>query len=151
MGRILALDFGLKRVGAAISDTSQTFASPLETYTRQSDTADARHYRALVEDEAVERIVIGLPVHTTGRESTISTQARAWGAWLQKIVQRPIVYFDERFTSSEAEQTLLDAGLRGRALKSRRDMLAAQILLQAYIEAGCPKTSRDPQPLDDVP
>ena len=66
-GRVLALDFGTKRVGAALSDSTWSIATPLETYVRQAPEADARHYRRLADEEGVERVVVGLPVHLSGR------------------------------------------------------------------------------------
>lgn len=149
MGRILALDFGLKRVGAAISDRDRAIASPLEVYSRRNEPLDASHYKALVSEEEVDRIVIGLPVHTSGQASAMSEQARTWGKWLERVCGREVVFFDERYTTNEAESRLLEAGLRGKALKSRRDMLAAQILLSSYLEAGCPRNVADPGPLED--
>ena len=82
MGRILALDFGLRRVGGAISDPGRVIASPLEVYERRNDDLDARHYRELVREHEVERIVVGLPVHTSGREGQLAVLARKWGSWL---------------------------------------------------------------------
>jgi putative Holliday junction resolvase len=149
MGRILALDFGLKRVGAAISDATRSFASPLEFYTRRNERLDAVYFRNLVTEERVEIIVVGLPVHASSHESDMSAKARTWGRWLEGVCQMRVIFFDERYTSNEAERRLLEAGLRGKALKSRRDMLAAQILLQSYLESGCPESPPPPQPLDD--
>jgi putative Holliday junction resolvase len=149
MPRILALDFGLKRIGAAISDPTGTFASPLEVYERRNERLDAAHYEALVRDERIERIVVGLPVFSSGDESPLSRQARAWGRWLGERTAVPVVYRDERYTTREAEQLLLESGLRGKALKSRRDMLAAQLLLQGYLDAGSPLESTPPGPLDE--
>lgn len=149
MGRILALDFGLKRVGAAISDRDVTLASPLEVYERRTESLDAKHYRELVAEESVDRIVIGLPVFASGAESQISTKARAWGQWLSRACGKPVVFFDERYSTQEAEERLRDAGLRGKALKARSDMMAAHVLLQSYIDAGCPKAPAEPKALED--
>jgi putative Holliday junction resolvase len=149
MGRILGLDFGLKRVGAAISDPGHTIASPLEVYERGSVDQDARHYRKLVIEEEAERIVIGLPVHTTGREGELAQKARAWGKWLADLTGLPVVFHDERYTSIEADQLMIDSGLKRQKRKELRDKLAARILLQNYLDAGCPVTESQSLPLND--
>lgn len=151
MGRILAIDFGLRRVGAAISDPSRTIASPLEVYERKNSALDARHYRDLADEQRVERIVVGLPLHTGGGESELSRQARAFARWLTEITGRPVVLADERYTTRQAEEILQAQGVRGKGRKARRDMLAAQILLQAHLDAGCPESDVSALPLADEP
>lgn len=150
-GRVLGLDFGLKRVGVALSDPARTIASPLEVYTRRGAEQDGRHFQRLVDEEHVECIVVGLPVHGDGAESAISTQARAWGRWIGAECGRPVTFFEERFTSREAERRLREGGLSGKAVKSRIDMLAAQIMLQDYLDAGCPERNSGADALEDKP
>jgi putative Holliday junction resolvase len=150
LGRILGLDYGARRVGAALSDPGRSIATPLEVYERLDPTQDARHYRALVAEHEVERIVVGLPVHTGGREGTAAAQARAWGDWLGRETGAPVMYFDERYTTVEADDVLIGAGIKRRKRRHYRDMLAARILLQNYLEAGCPETETPPLPLDDA-
>ncbi|CAN5759869.1 Holliday junction resolvase RuvX [soil metagenome] len=151
MGRLLALDYGSKRVGAAISDPTRTIATPLEVYQRRSKRVDAEHYRALVQEHEVDRIVIGLPIRSQGEEGESARQARAWGAWLADGTGLPVTFFDERFTTVEAENLLRSHGLNPNERKARRDMLAAQILLSAYLDAGCPDSEAPPAPLNDPP
>lgn len=139
VGRILGVDFGLVRVGLAITDPDRIICSPLETYTREDPEADAAYYRTLVEEENVLRIVVGLPLHTNDQESIKSGEARQYGAWLAEVTGKPVSFWDERFTTVEAESALWNAGLTHRKRKARRDQLAAQIMLQAYVEAGCPE------------
>ncbi len=138
MGRILGLDFGTRRVGAALSDPRGKIASPLEVYERRTPTLDARHYRDLVANEGIERLVIGLPLHTDGREGDSARLVREFGAWLGKETERPVTYHDERYTTVEAEEILRMSGQKSRDRRTRRDMLAAQILLQAFLDAGSP-------------
>lgn len=133
--RLLAVDYGTVRIGLAVSDPQQTFAFPLATYPRQDQGRDAAYFRELVEREAIGQIVVGLPVHSDGREGTKALEARAFGAWLAETTGLPVVFFDERFTTAEAEKILWSAGLTHRQRKQRRDRLAAQILLQSYLEA----------------
>ncbi|MBN1908821.1 MAG: Holliday junction resolvase RuvX [Pirellulales bacterium] len=147
-GRVAGIDYGTVRIGIAVSDPDRSIASPLENYTRGGPEADARRFRRLVEEEGITLFVVGLPVHLDGRESEKSQEARQFADWLAEQTGVPVELFDERFTSSQAEQWLQEAGLTSRRRKQRRDMLAAQILLAAYLESG--QSARgEPGSLDD--
>jgi putative Holliday junction resolvase len=135
-GRVAAIDYGTVRIGIAISDARRTLASPLENYTRRSRQVDGEHLRRLAIEENIVLFVVGLPVHLDGRESQKSREARDFGKWLGEITGKPVEYFDERFTSAEAERYLGAAELTKKKRKARLDMLAAQILLTAYLESG---------------
>ena len=102
----------------------------------------------LVEEEDIKLFVVGLPIHLDGRESQKSLEARQFGQWLGEVTGVPVEFFDERFTSSEAEQFLLGAEMTSKRRKKRLDMVAAQILLAAYIESGGPGRA-EPGALDD--
>jgi putative Holliday junction resolvase len=141
--RILAIDPGAVRLGFAISDASRMIASPLATYTRGDLEKDAAHLRRLSADEDVGLIVIGLPIHNDGREGEQAQRARAFGARVHEWTGLPVVFFDERFTTRAAESALWQAGLTHKRRKQRRDSVAAQILLQSYLEAGCPAEESD--------
>jgi putative Holliday junction resolvase len=134
-GRIAAIDFGTVRIGVAVSNASRTLASPYEIYARRSPELDAEYFRRLVKQEAIVQFVVGLPVHTSGRESQKSIEAQTFGKWLTETTGVPVDYFDERFTSAFAEQLLQEAGLTKKRRKERLDKLAAQILLTAYLES----------------
>ena len=149
MPRILGLDYGTRRVGAALSDPGRTMAFPAEVYELRGPDHDARHYRELVREDEVERIVIGLPLHTSGREGQLAALTRSFGDWLSGVTGLPVVFFDERYTTVEAEHRLIDAGLKRQKRKALRDQLAAQIMLQGYLDAGCPETEAKAVPLAD--
>jgi putative Holliday junction resolvase len=146
--RLLGVDYGSVRVGLAVSDPDRILASPLTTYTRRDPEADACYFRDLVAAEGVGGLVVGLPVHTDGREGVKAKEARAYGAWLAEVTGLPVVFADERFTTVQAESALWDAGLTHKRRKERRDRVAAQMLLQAYLDAGCPP-EEPPRGLDD--
>jgi putative Holliday junction resolvase len=149
-GRLLGVDFGHVRIGLAVSDADRKIASPLATYERKSAEQDASYLQRLVKEEQIGRLVVGLPVHLDGREGVKAAEARKFGTWLASVTKLPVTYWDERFTTVEAEGFLLGAGLTNKRRKERRDRVAAQILLQSYLEAGCPES---PQlgPLDEGP
>jgi len=140
--RLLAVDYGSVRVGLAISDAEHRIASPLATYTRKSPEQDARYFVNLTKAEEVGGLVVGLPVHNDGREGQKAQEARVFGGWLQATTALPVTFWDERFTTMEAESFLWDAGLTHKRRRERRDRVAAQIFLQAYLDAGCPAESK---------
>ncbi len=144
-GRLLGVDYGSVRIGLSISDPDRRLASPLAVYERRGREQDALYFRSLVSAEEIKAIVVGLPVHTNGREGQKAAEARAFGAWLAETTELPVTFWDERFSTVEAESALWQAGLTHKKRKARRDRVAAQILLQAHLEAGCPdETSAGP-------
>ena len=134
--RIAGVDFGTVRVGIALADTEVGIAGPYENYTRRSTALDAEYFQSLTREERIGRFVVGLPVHLDGGESQKSTEARAFGKWLGEVTGTPVEYFDERFTTAEADELLSARKLTKKQRQARRDQLAAQIMLSAYLESG---------------
>jgi putative Holliday junction resolvase len=134
------VDFGHVRIGLAVSDMDCKIASPLATYERRSAEQDARYFQHLIKEEQIGGLIVGLPVHVDGREGVKAAEARKFGTWLASVTKLPATYWDERFTTVEAEGFLLGAGMTNKRRKQRRDRVAAQILLQSYLEAGCPES-----------
>lgn len=134
-GRLAGIDYGTVRIGVAVTDPQRKLASPYENYTRRGEAADIQFFRQLVAQEQIVGFIVGLPVHTTGRESQKSREAREFAAWLAEITQRPIRFYDERFTTREATYLLGEAQLTKKQRKKRLDKLAAQLLLTAYLES----------------
>jgi putative Holliday junction resolvase len=135
-GALLGLDFGTKRIGVAVSTPSQTIASPLENLTRSGLEADARRLRAIAGDYRAVGLVVGLPVHMSGDEGALARQARDFGEWAGRATGLPVRFWDERFSSMAAEAHLLAAELSKKKRQRRLDKLAAQIMLQAYLDAA---------------
>jgi putative Holliday junction resolvase len=147
-GRLAGIDYGSVRIGIAVTDRRQTLASPFENYTRRGPVLDAEYFQRLAREEEIVQFVVGLPIHLDGRESQKSIEAREFGEWLKKSTGVPVDYFDERFTSVQAQQLLLGAALSKKRRKARLDMLAAQILLTAYLESRS-RGTEPPRGLDD--
>jgi putative Holliday junction resolvase len=147
-GRLVGIDYGTVRIGVAVTDPRRTLASPYENYNRRGLEADARYFRALAEQEQIVGFVVGLPVHVSGDESQKSHESRQFGQWLAETTSLPVQYYDERYTSSQAEQLLGGAQLTKKQRKKRRDMLAAQIILSSYLESNT-RQPHDPGSLDD--
>src|SRR5262249_47637278 len=146
--RLLGVDYGSVRIGLAVSDAERRIASPLATYQRRGREDDADYFHQLVHEEAIGQIVVGLPVHLSGREGQKAAEARDFGKWLEETTGLPVVFLDEgRFSRVEGEQHLQSAGRTSKRRKARRDRVAAQILLQSYLEAGCP-AEHVPGPLE---
>lgn len=147
-GRIAALDFGTVRIGIAVTDPQQKIASPYANYERRGEEQDAHYFCQLVTQEKIALFVVGLPVHLSGEESQKSLEARRFGAWIADKTGIGVIYFDERFTTRMADELLSEGNFTKKRRKSRRDKLAAQILLTAYLEAD-PSGSQPPLGLDD--
>lgn len=134
-GKIAGIDYGTRRIGIAITDAEQSIASPFETYSRRGEEADRQRFRRLVDEEQIARFVVGLPVHLDGRESEKSREARSFGQWLAAATGLEVEFFDERFTTHEAQLALSAAHLTKKQRQRRLDKLAAQIMLAAYLES----------------
>ena len=135
MARVLAVDYGEKRIGLAVSDELGITASPLMTLTRRSDEEAIQQIAQLVSRLKVKQIVVGLPRRTDAQEGEMERKVKAFAEKLKQAVSVPVALFDERFTTRIAEQVLLEADLSRRKRKQVRDRLAAVILLQSFLEA----------------
>jgi len=140
-GKIAGVDYGTVRIGIAVSDADRVLASPYETYIRKSPERDAEYFRRLVSEERITQFVLGLPLHLSGDLSEKAKEVIRFGRWLTATTGIEVDYMDERYTSVEAEHILRQAGLTEKKRKAHRDKLAAQILLSAYLEAGCQGTT----------
>ena len=144
-GRLLGLDYGTKRVGLAVSNDEQTISCPLDNHSRRGEQKDARYLIEIVSEYRIDGIVIGLPVHMSGEEGGKAKEARQFGDWVASVTSCPVGYWDERFTSQLADDHLFAAAMTKKQRKARRDKLAAQIMLQSYLDA--PDRERDPTPI----
>ena len=131
---VLGADFGLRRIGLAFSDPEKRIAFPGPVVTGSEDECLA----AVVEEARVRgasEIVVGLPVHMDGGESEMSSRAAAFAAALRRAAAVPVVTWDERLTSAQAERAMISGDLSRRKRKRRIDSLAAQLMLQAYLDS----------------
>ena len=135
-GRLAGIDYGTVRIGIAICDPGRSIASPFENYNRRTPEKDNEYFRKLAESEDIVGFVVGLPIHTDGQESQKSIEATEFGKQLSKVTGQPVCFFDERYTSAFAEQILGQGGMTNKKKKKRLDMIAAQIILTAYLESS---------------
>ena len=96
---------------------------------------DERFFRKVVEEYRPVGLVVGLPIHLSGDESEKSREARQYAKWLSNVTGLPFTFQDERFTSFQAEKLLMAAEMSKKKRKERMDKLAAQILLQSFLDA----------------
>ena len=132
MSRILAIDLGTKRVGLAMTDPLRMIASPYKTLHYRSDRQLITDVLGIVEANAVETVVIGLPLHEDSSESEGSTRCRSFAA---KLNRRGVdtVLWDERYTSRDAEESLRRCGLDRRKALAKIDSIAASYILEDYL------------------
>lgn len=144
-GRLLGLDYGTRRIGIAVCDDRQIIASPLDTYHRRGNDADGRFLRELVREQRVVGVVVGLPVHMSGDEGGKAAEAREFADWVARITSLPVACWDERYTTALAEDHLRDAGVSRDRRRELRDRIAAQMILQSFIDSS--DRTRLPPPL----
>ncbi|WP_162668381.1 Holliday junction resolvase RuvX [Gemmata massiliana] len=140
-GALLGIDYGTKRIGIAVCDPDRVIASPVGT--QANDAGKQAFFADLVARSKFVGIVVGLPLHASGEESPMSREARAFAQWLADLAKLPFVMWDERFTSSAAEDVLREAKLTQKKRKAKVDRVAAQMILQGYLDAGCPPYGSD--------
>jgi putative Holliday junction resolvase len=133
-GRVLGLDLGQSRIGAAISDPDRRVAVPIGTI-RTGAPADVKAIAAIVRDQDVTEVVVGHPISLSGRKGEAADHAERFAHALRDFLGIPVVLHDERFTTVQAEGDLRRAGVRGRARREVVDQAAATIILQAYLDS----------------
>ncbi len=143
-GVILAIDYGKKRLGLALSDEHCVTSRPYATWARINRRRDLARLRELVRQESVRRIVVGLPLHLDGTPSEMSQEAQSFAIRVEKALGLPVEMMDERLSSWEARETLGAAGSKrasrgsgghdGARKKTSLDDVAAAIILRDYLD-----------------
>lgn len=124
-GRVLALDFGSARCGVAVSDPTGTLATPIEAIARPASRKGLARVADVVREREVARVVVGLPLGLSGRETPQTKEARAWAKVLAERVNVPVELYDERFTTAIAAKS----GDR----RTSEDSRAAAVLLEGWL------------------
>jgi putative Holliday junction resolvase len=133
--RFLGVDPGKKRIGLAISDPGERFSSPLKVLGRRSLEQVVADIAALCREEEIGAIVVGLPINMDGSYSPGAHEAEELGKLLHEATGLAVEYWDERLSSVTAERAMLEADL-SRAMRKRKiDKVAAQIILQGFLDA----------------
>jgi putative holliday junction resolvase len=132
--RILAIDFGTKRMGLAVSDALGITAQGLPTLQRTRIADDLQHLQSLVEEYSIRRVLVGNPVGHSGGETGMSALVAEFAEKLRRRVECPVELRDERLTSVEANRTLREAGLSIGKRQRAVDRISAVLLLQGYLD-----------------
>jgi putative holliday junction resolvase len=137
--RTMGLDLGDATIGVAVSDGLGMTAQGVTTLVREGGKGDLEALRALCETHEVTRVVVGLPRNMNGSEGPRAEKSRRFGALLKDALGLPVFLWDERLSTAEAERMLIAADVSRKKRSQVIDKLAAQILLQSFLDAGCPE------------
>ena len=150
MRRVLGVDFGQARIGVAISDELGMLAHPVETIPGARIGEAAKRVAEIARERDVERVVIGMPRHMNGELGAAAAEANAFADKLRPLLHCPITMWDERLSTTAANRALRDAGQKTRQTRGIVDQVAAQMILQGYLDSrpssfGIPDPHADPQ------
>ena len=137
-GKIMGLDYGSKTVGVAISDALGITAQAVETIFRKEENKlrkTCARIEELIREQNVEKIVLGLPKHMNNDMGERAERALAFGEMLRRRTGLPVVMWDERLTTVEAERTLKEREVRREDRKKYVDQIAAVLILQGYLDS----------------
>ena len=139
IGRWIGIDYGTRRVGVAVSDPRARIASPAGTLPGSGNAStDAAAIAQWAAEHEAAGIVVGLPLNMDGTDSAQTGLTRKLADELRKRVACPVELWDERLSSFQADQHLAAADVRRSRRRALRDALAAQVILQAFLDAGRP-------------
>ncbi len=133
--KILALDFGVKRIGLALSDELRLTAQPYGTIECKDEEEDLQKLEAIVKEEKAGEIIIGLPKRLDGSLGDMAKQAKRFARLLRERLNVPVRTWDERFSTHAAERALLDGNVRRKKRKQVIDKTAAVWILQGYLDS----------------
>ncbi|HBZ72352.1 MAG TPA: Holliday junction resolvase RuvX [Deltaproteobacteria bacterium] len=131
---ILGIDLGSRRIGLSVSDPEARIAFPAGVLERRGPVKDMARLRALVAERGVCEIVVGLPIHMSGRKGPEAAAASEFARQLKEATGLPVALQDERWTSREAERALREMGHRKKERPGRVDEMAATLILSTYLE-----------------
>jgi putative Holliday junction resolvase len=130
---VIAFDFGARRIGIALGNTLTCSARPLTTIDSRDDAARWSAIAAVIAEWQPARLIVGLPMHADGKPHAMTAQARRFAAELAARFAIPVALADERWTSEVAQSELRAQGRGGRDQRALRDQVAAQLILQAWL------------------
>ncbi|MBW2264410.1 MAG: Holliday junction resolvase RuvX [Deltaproteobacteria bacterium] len=138
--RLLGVDWGERRLGIAVSDETQTVASPHVVERCRSDNERVEAILRHASDLSVDAVVLGMPLSLSGDEGPTGRAVRRFSELLGKRLAVPLVLWDERLTTGSAQRALIEAGIKRSKRKDLVDKVAASIMLQSYLDCQKPPT-----------
>lgn len=133
--RVLGVDFGHARIGVAVSDELGMLAHPLETIAAARIEAAAKRIGELAREKNVAHVVVGLPRHMNGDVGASAADVQAFAEILRPFLSGTIIFWDERLSTTAAQRALREAGKKTRRTKGFVDQVAAQMILQGYLDS----------------
>jgi len=144
--RVLAIDFGMKRMGLAVSDALGITAQGLPTLERTRIADDLERIAEVAREYEVERVVLGNPIGHSGNETTMSRRVAEFAGKLRRRLNCPVELWDERLTSAEAGRVLRESGMGIEKRRRAVDRVAATLLLEGYLEYHAIQRARGDDP-----
>jgi len=132
--KAMGIDFGMARIGIALSDDTKFLASPFITYKRKNEEEDITYFINLIKEKQVDEIVCGLPYNMAGEEQEIAKKTREFMSKISKRINIKINFVDERLSSSIAEDILKQSIKDWKKRKEKLDAMAASVILQDYLD-----------------
>jgi len=132
--RVLALDFGTRRIGVAVSDALGMTAQGLPTLERKNSADDLGRIQALADEYEVERVIVGNPISAKGAETAMSRRVADFAEKLRRRLSCPVELWDERLTSVQANRMLRESGMGIEKRRRAVDRVAATLLLEGYLD-----------------
>jgi len=133
--RILGIDFGDRNIGLAVSDALLLTAQAIGRYRIQNKEEDKKYFLELVSKYEISEIVIGLPLRMDGSPGTRVEKTKKFARWLERTLNLPIVFWDERLTTQQALKILSQQKIHFRKKKSLKDQISASLILSSYLES----------------
>ncbi|HOO44786.1 MAG TPA: Holliday junction resolvase RuvX [Deltaproteobacteria bacterium] len=131
----MGLDFGTKRIGVAISDPECSMAHPLDTVEVRTDGSHMEKIQAIAREYRIAKVVIGLPYNMDGSIGPSGEKVLLWSEEIKNLLEVPVVFWDERLTTSEAHNLMIGLKVKGRKRRLVVDKIAAGIILKDYLDS----------------
>jgi len=143
-GPVLALDYGSRRIGLAVSDETGSFAFPAGFLASAGRKRDLATLRELIVEKGIQRVVVGLPLHMDGRRGEAAAVAEKFANQVAEVSGVPVELFDERWTSRAAERALSESRSGRKRRREAVDATAATLLLRTYLERAANLPEEEP-------
>ena len=135
MGRFLAIDYGSKRIGIAVTDPLKMFVNPLLTIENKNEEYVFQELLNIIKEQDIERIVVGLPLNSQNEDTEKTKEVRAFYDKLEKMTKLPVVFFNESYSTCDANDFLKSKKLGWKESKKIVDQIAAAVILTGYVRS----------------
>ena len=133
MSRYISIDYGEKRIGVAVTDQLKMFVTPYTTIENRSEDWVFSELLKIFSEQRIERVIIGLPLNIEGEDTPKTTEVRVFFQKLTEKTNLPLILWDERYSTSEANEFLISKGINWQKSKEIVDQIAAAVILESYL------------------